>query len=157
MKQGQIRRKDRMLNEEESRNLLLKGEYGVLATVDEAGQPYATPLSYVYLEGKAYFHCAREGHKIDNLNNNPRICFTVVGPVEAVYDRDFSTYYESVIFFGKAQEIDGEEKKRALLALAEKYLPDHMDKADGSIEHLWSRTAVYGLVPEMMTGKAKKK
>ena len=38
---------ERAIGEDEAREILRQGEYCVVATVDEDGHPYATPLSYV--------------------------------------------------------------------------------------------------------------
>ena len=74
-----MRRKDRQMSQESARELLNHGDYGVLSSVDEEGQPYGVPVNYVYDGEKTiYFHCAREGHKLDNLRSNPRVCFTIV-------------------------------------------------------------------------------
>ena len=64
-----MRRKDRETDSEQTIKLLKEGEYGVLATVDAEGQPYATPLSYVCTNNLIYFHCATEGHKLNNLKS----------------------------------------------------------------------------------------
>lgn len=153
-----MRRKDRQLSAEEAEGVLARGEYGVLATIGPDGQPYAVPLSYVARGGALYFHCAPEGHKINNLRFESRACFTVVGPTEPVYDGGFSTYFESAVVFGPVREVtDAEEKRAALHELALKYLPGHMDKAEPDIARSFSRTAVYALKIEVLTGKAKKR
>lgn len=152
-----IRRKDRILPDELAQTLLQKGEYGFLATVGEDGLPYCVPLSYVVLDGSVYFHSARDGRKVDNLLFCQQASFTVVGETKPVYIKDFSTYYESVMVFGPVHEVtDTDEKFRSLHALAEKYLPEHMDKAEPDIQRSFSRTAVFRLAVEHMTGKAKK-
>lgn len=150
-----VRRKDRLQSEEENLSLLADAEYGVLGLVD-GRWPYAVPLSYVMLDGALYVHCAGEGRKIDVLAANNRGCFTVVGPTRPVYDHGFSTYYRSVMVFGTVVLVEEkEEKTRALIALAQKYLPGDMDKADGDIARSFNRTAVYRIAIESMTGKAK--
>jgi nitroimidazol reductase NimA-like FMN-containing flavoprotein (pyridoxamine 5'-phosphate oxidase superfamily) len=153
----EMRRKDRNISQEECFALLERGQYGVLSTADENGLSYGVPLSYVFLGGNVHFHCAREGRKIDNLKANSAATFTVVGTVEPVFDKDFSTYYQSAIVSGAVREVADPLEKRAILyALAQKYLPAHLDKADNSINNAFSRTAVYTLILEHVTGKAKK-
>jgi nitroimidazol reductase NimA-like FMN-containing flavoprotein (pyridoxamine 5'-phosphate oxidase superfamily) len=49
----------------EASRLLATGEYGVLSTVGEDGQPYGMPLNYVYKNDVICFHCARVGPKIE--------------------------------------------------------------------------------------------
>ncbi|MDR1368127.1 MAG: pyridoxamine 5'-phosphate oxidase family protein [Candidatus Accumulibacter sp.] len=150
------RRKDRRVGQDECLEILARGAHGVLATVGEDGEPYPVPLSYVFLDGKIYFHCARKGRKIDNLRVCSRVGFTVVGRVQPLFEENFSTQYESVIVFGQAGEVTGEgEKYTALYALAEKYLPEHIGKADDYIKRAFSQVAVYTVVPERMSGKAR--
>lgn len=152
-----MRRKDRRLPPDEALLLLENGEYGVLASVDEKGQPYGVPLSYLFLNKKIYFHCAQNGHKIDNIRKNNKVSFTVVGKVQAFYDHNFTTRYESVVAFGKVFEIlDKDEKFTVLYGLAERYLPEYLDRAKKDIETSFKRTAVYGVIVEEISGKAKK-
>lgn len=152
-----MRRKDRQLPRQEAMELLQRGEYGVLATAVPEDGPYAVPLSYVVVQSKLYFHCARAGHKLDNLRQDNRACFCVVGRTQPVYDGDFTTYYESVLVFGRASRIeDRTEKTEALTALAQKYLPQHMDKAPGDIAASFEKTDVWAVAIEEVSGKAKR-
>lgn len=152
-----MRRKDRQIPEAEARALLEKAEYGVLASASAEGLPYATPLSYVFLEGKIYFHCARTGQKVENISAMPDVCFCVVGATQPVYDGSFSTFYESALAFGRACLVENtQEKTAALRALCEKYLPEHMDKADDDIAQSFARTALWCINVEYVSGKAKR-
>ena len=58
----EMRRAKQRLPLDESLAILEKGSSGVLALWD-GEEPYAVPLSYVYHEGKLYFHCARAGRR----------------------------------------------------------------------------------------------
>ncbi|UQZ89162.1 MFS transporter [Deltaproteobacteria bacterium Smac51] len=157
MQEKPMRRKDRQRSREEGLAILKNCEYGILSTVDADGQPYGTPLSYIVKDNKVYFHSAMNGHKIDNIKGNPKACFTVVGGTKPVYADNFSTYFESVVIFGNVSEVSDEKEKYDILyELAERYLPDYMDKADGDIKHSLSRTAVYGVEMEVVTVKAKR-
>ena len=46
----EMRKKERRLQDEETRALLRTGEYGVLATIGQDGQPYGVPMSYAFAE-----------------------------------------------------------------------------------------------------------
>lgn len=152
-----MRRKDRALSREEALCILAKCEYGILSLNDPAGWPYAVPLSYVLMDDALYFHSAYEGRKITAMRASDRACFVVVGETEPVYVNDFSTYFESVMVFGRTELVEEEgEKRKSLMALAEKYLPEHMDKAEGDINHSYSRTAVYKISIQSLSGKAKR-
>ena len=104
-----MRRKNQALTEEECIAILQNGTSGVLATAGEDGDyPYAVPLSYVYWNSRLYFHCAGEGHKLEAIARNPRVSFCVVDQDQVVPDK-YTTYFRSVIVFGKARiltEID---------------------------------------------------
>ena len=152
----EMRRKDRQMSDEAAVELLQHGEYGVLSTVDEEGQPYGVPVNYVY-DGKnsIYFHGAKEGHKLDNLRIHPEVCFTVVGNHQ-VMDWKFSTAYESVIVFGVAEEVTEDEKYQALKMLAMKYSPNYMDKFEKDIDTSIIPTQVMKINVQHLTGKELK-
>ena len=152
-----IRRKDRATDTVEAMKLLEKGEYGLLALNDPSGWPYAVPLSYVLMGEVLYFHSACDGRKIRAIKACDRACFVVVSDTQPVYEKGFSTYYESVMVFGRVTPVEDEGDKRgSLMALAEKYLPEQMDKAEGDITRSYSRTAVYKITIERISGKAKR-
>lgn len=152
------RRKDRKLLEEEAVGVLQRCDFGVLATVDTEGGAYGVPLSYMWLNGAVYFHAALKGHKVENIKLDNRVSFTVVGERQPVYDNGFSTYYESAIVKGVVEEVtDPDEKYAILYALAEKYLPDHLDKADMNITKQLKATLVCVVRPLSVTGKSKRK
>ena len=152
------RRKDRKLPEEDAVGVLRRCDFGVLATADTEGGAYGVPLSYVWLNGAVYFHAALKGHKVENIKRDNRVTFTVVGERQPVYDNGFSTYYESAIVKGIVDEVsDPDEKYAALYALAEKYLPDHLDKADAEIKSQFKATRVCAVRPLSVTGKSKRR
>jgi nitroimidazol reductase NimA-like FMN-containing flavoprotein (pyridoxamine 5'-phosphate oxidase superfamily) len=157
MKEQPMRRKDRAISPEECESILHKAEYGFLACTDGEGSPYAVPLSYVYREGVLYFHSAQEGKKIDILQRDSRVCFTVVGGTFPCFSGDFTTFFESVMVFGNASPVqDEQEKKAALHALCMKYVPNSKALIEASITKSHGRTAVYAIRPEIITGKAKR-
>ena len=130
----EMRRKDRLLTEKEAKEILSEGEYGVLSTMGENGYPYGVPVNYVYLNDSIYFHCAADvGHKLKNINYNNHVCFTVVTNA-SVLPEALTTKYISVIAFGTAQCIKGEEKQSALVAVINKFSPDFIQNGMSYIE-----------------------
>lgn len=150
-----IRRADRAIPDNEAKKILRAGEYGVLSTVSEDGQPYGVPVSYAYTGEVIYFHCALEGHKLDNLNSNDKVSFCVVGKTQVLPDK-FATNYESVIVFGKAIEVIGDEKHTGLVELLKKYSPGFIEKGERYIAGDGQKAKVYKIVIETMTGKSRK-
>ncbi len=150
-----MRRKDRQMNQEAAIDLLLRGEYGVLSSVDVEGQPYGVPVNYVF-DGNdgIYFHCSREGHKLDNLRTNPRVSFTIVGNHQ-IMDWKFTTAYESVIVFGIVQEVEEDEKYLGLKMLAQKFSPIYMEEFEKDIEKAMIPTLVFRIKILQITGKER--
>jgi nitroimidazol reductase NimA-like FMN-containing flavoprotein (pyridoxamine 5'-phosphate oxidase superfamily) len=151
-----MRRKDKALQGEALLQILERGEYGILSTADDRGRPYGVPMNYVYSENCLYFHCAPEGHKLDNLRDNPRVSFCVVGDTRLLPD-EFNTAFESVIVSGEAALIhEDSERLQALMLLVEKYSPEFVEEGKKYIESNQSRTKVVKLDIQAMTGKAKR-
>ena len=150
----EMRRKKQALSPAACDAILQAGTSGVLALSGADGQPYAVPLSYVYHEGKVYFHCARAGHKLDLLDQNPKASFCVIGQDQVVPEK-YTTYYRSVIVFGTVRRLTaGEEKRAAILALARRYSPDEpAEKVDAEIARYWDALCMLELTPDHITGK----
>lgn len=149
-----MRRNDRQSTKEFAIKLLEKGEYGVLSTVDSAGFPYGIPLNYVYKDASLYFHSAVEGHKLDNITANNKVSFCVIGNIKLLPGK-FTTSYESVVVFGQAEQVTGQEKNEALLALVAKYSPDYLEKGKAYVEKSRDSTTVIKITIEQITGKVR--
>jgi hypothetical protein len=148
----EMRRKDKEIGAEEAINLLTKCEYGVLSTVGNDGQPYGVPLNYTYKDNCIYFHCALKGHKIDNIDDNPKVSFCTVGNTE-VLPSEFSTDYVSAVAFGVASEVQGTERYNALVLLLEKFSPGFMEEGKKYIEKLDKVTKVIKIDIQHISGK----
>ena len=151
-----MRRADRAIPESEAQRILQVGEYGILSTVSGDGQPYGLPVSYACTGDAIYFHCALEGHKLDNLRSSNRVSFCVVGQTQVLPDR-FSTNYESAIVFGQAFEVTGDEKHTGLVELLKKYSPGFIDKGLEYINRDGGKARVYKILIKALTGKARRK
>lgn len=150
-----IRRTDREITPQESKNILVNAEYGVLSTVSKDGQPYGVPLSYVYKTECIYFHCASSGHKLENIEHNSKVSFCVVGKTKVLPDK-FGTEYESAVIFGAASEITGTERHDALLWLLEKYCTDFIEEGKQYIEQKAKITKVFKIKIDQVSGKARR-
>lgn len=153
-----IRRKDRLLSEQEALAVLEKAEFGTLATITSAGEPYAVPLSFVLWNGAVYFHCATTGEKVENIARNPTVCFSVVSEQEPTAEGGYSVYYKSCTVFGTARRVTDEKEFRdSLMALTVKHFPDNLALFESELESQVKRTAVYAIAIDRMTGKSKPK
>jgi uncharacterized protein len=151
-----LRRKDRELSEAEAMQLLHQAEWGVLATVDAQGWPYAVPVNHAVVDGALIIHCARAGHKLDNLAFNPKVSYCAVTEAETL-PLELATRYASVIVFGHAQLLtDDQEKRDALLALGQRFAAAHHDLVEREVEKDLFRTAVIRIRIDRATGKARR-
>jgi uncharacterized protein len=155
LRRRSIRRAERAIPHEQAIAILQNGEFGILSTSSGDGRPYGVPLGYCYTDDTIYFHCALEGHKLENLCSNNCVSFCVVGKTE-VLPEQFSTRYESAIVFGKALEVTGSEKQHGLRELLKKYSPGFLEKGLNYAECSAEKTRVYKIVIEYLTGKARR-
>lgn len=151
----EIRRKDRKVSESEARELLQNGEYGVLSTVSPEGQPYGVPLNYASAGDAVYFHCAQEGHKLDNIKTNSKVSFCVVGKTEVLPDK-FATKYESVLVFGAVSEVMNEEKQKGLTELLKKYSSRFLKEGQEYMAKAGDKTRVFKIAISSISGKARR-
>jgi len=110
----------------------------------------------VLVEGLLNIHCARRGHKLDNITADDRVCYSVVTNAEVV-PSELSTIFESAIIFGRAAIVDDDEEKSiALNALVERLAPERAAE-DAQVMPSFARTTVLRITPEHITGKAHPK
>ncbi|HHY13635.1 MAG TPA: pyridoxamine 5'-phosphate oxidase family protein [Thermoanaerobacterales bacterium] len=150
----EIRRKDKELNINESKEILAKGDYGVLSTINEENYPYGVPLNYAYYDDYIYFHSAIEGHKLMNIYNNSKISFCVVSYAKIIPE-EFDTRYKSVIIFGNVKEVFDDEKEKGFYALLEKYSKDFIEEGKKYIEKMGNEARVFKIHIEHITGKTQ--
>ena len=150
----EMRRKKQLLSESDSAAILEKGSYGVLSVLGDDGYPYGVPMNYIYEDGVLYFHCAREGHKIDAIRRDPKVSFCVVDSDEVVAE-EYTTYFRSVIAFGKAEIVeDAAEKRDIITRLAKRFHPsDSEQHRDALIEREFPPLSILRMKIEHMSGK----
>lgn len=118
-----MRRFKQQLSAEETEKILRDGKYCVMAVSGDEDYPYTVPVNYVYDGTSIYIHSAAQGHKIDALKRNPKCSLCVVDKDE-VKPEEFTSYFRSLVVFGKAYFVEStEEKIAALRLLGDKYSP----------------------------------
>ena len=55
----EMKRKNQQLLERETIEILMKGTAGIMDLIGDGGYIYSLPTSYVYHDGKIYFHSVR--------------------------------------------------------------------------------------------------
>ena len=148
-----MRRKRQQLSEEKSIGILQKSTAGTLALLGDNGYPYAVPISYVYADGKLYFHSALSGHKIDAIRNSDKASFCVIDQDE-VHPEKYTTYFRSVIAFGRIHIIeDAQEKLETARLLGDRYNPNQEEALQKEMEKGLSRMVMIRFDIEHLTGK----
>jgi len=155
------RRKDRQITDDaDLRRMLDTAEIGFLATAID-NQPFLNPNLFWFDGEKLYLHTAKKGRTRDNIEANPKVCFTVAERgryLPATTALEFSVEYASVIVFGRASIVnDDAEKTRALQGLLDKYF-SHLKSGDDYrpiIPAELARTTVIVVQIEATSGKRK--
>ena len=124
-----MRRKDREVTDpEEIRGIIERAKILHLGLFDE-GYPYVVPLHYGYEFGDGrltlYMHSAKEGHKLDLIRKDPRVCAEIDCDEELVSGGDlacrYGSVFASVIGRGTAEIVEDEEEKIKGLELLMKH------------------------------------
>ena len=148
-----MRRKRQQFSEKESIAILQKATSGTLALLGDGGYPYAVPISYVYDDGKLYFHSAMSGHKVDAIRGCDKASFCVIDK-DDVKPAEYTTYFRSVIAFGRIHIVEDETEKLAIARiLGNRYNPNQEEALQKELEHGLSRMLAIRFDIEHLTGK----
>ena len=107
-----MRRFKQLISDEECKEVLLSEPRGVLSVIGDEGYPYGIPMDHWYSEsdGKLYFHCAREGHKLDAIRACDKVSYCVMDKGFRK-DGEWALNIRSVVIFGRIKIVDDEEKR----------------------------------------------
>ncbi|MBP1909230.1 MAG: uncharacterized protein PWQ63_266 [Methanolobus sp.] len=149
----EMRRKKQELSLEDSITILNRVTSGVLAVSGDNDYPYAVPLSFIYDNSRIYFHCAKNGHKLDAIARSEKVSFCVID-YDNVVPEKYTTYFRSVIVFGKAHILDNpEDKMKAIEKLAARYSPNHEEGRKKEIDDQFEQLCLVEIEIEHMAGK----
>jgi len=148
----EMRRGKQLLSMEDIAAVMDRCTNGVMACLGDGDYPYAVPLSYVYLNQKIYFHSAKAGHKMDAITKNPKVSFSVVDE-DTIVSEKYTTFFRSVVAFGKARIADGDERLEAFAALVKKYSGDQPEEAKQNKITGCRQAHIVAIDVEHITGK----
>ena len=118
------------LTKEQISNMLSSQMIGRIACCD-LQKPYIVPIAYAY-DGKDIYCQTTEGKKIRFMRENPNICFQI----------DFSnniTNWQSIIIYGKFEELSQKETESAREFLVNKIMPLMTNSKIHGYEHWEAR------------------
>ena len=146
-----MRRFKQELPESEVLRILNEGKVAVWAVSGDEDYPYAVPVNYVYHDGFIYIHSAAQDHKIDAIRRSSK-CSVCIVDKDDVVPAQFTSYFRSVIAFGRAEFVESEQEKiEALRMLCEKYSPG-IDPTD-EINKFLKVVAIIRISVEKASGK----
>jgi nitroimidazol reductase NimA-like FMN-containing flavoprotein (pyridoxamine 5'-phosphate oxidase superfamily) len=107
-----VRRKEKEIKIREELIDIMKGGKFAIISMSKENEPYIVTLSYGYDDSKnsLYFHCAKEGQKIDFIKANPYVCGTVIE--DNGYEDRCGQTYRSIVFRGKMNIVEELEEKK---------------------------------------------
>ncbi|MCL2327886.1 MAG: pyridoxamine 5'-phosphate oxidase family protein [Bacteroidetes bacterium] len=110
-------------NQEEILRLLKNGKYATLSLCKN-NEPYIVTLSYGYDEqtNSLYFHCAKEGLKLDFIEVNPRVCATIIEDGGYIAN-ECGHLYKTLVFWGSIEILSDFDKKKEAI----KILLNHLE------------------------------
>ena len=155
-----MRRKDREITDlAEIEKMIARSEVCRIAMTD-GHMPYVVPLNFGYAEKDGmftiYFHCAREGKKLEILAKNPAVCFEIDGAHALIAGEEACDYgyrFESVIGFGKAKVLKTNEEKVFGLR---KIMKQYTGKTDDTFsENALAAVCVVKVQLDELTGKRR--
>lgn len=159
----QLRRAEYAMPDERAIEALLgRASFGYLATsLDDQPFLHVSLFWFDPQHRRIYFHGARTGRTLQNLQRNPRVCFSVAEIGRLIPGQnasDFENEYASVIAFGRTRLVETDDEKRsALQALLDKHFPDLHPGTDyrAITEAELARTNVYAVEIDAWSGKER--
>jgi len=120
-----VRRKDKEITDEAVMKKILKTTQYVTIAMARDDQPYLVSLSHGYDEEnhRIYFHCAKEGKKLDYMKANSSVWGQVVIDGGYVHG-ECSHLFASVMFSGSVTFLEGKDERWRAISLMTRQLDD---------------------------------
>lgn len=122
---------------EEKFAALMRCPYMTIA-MNGGGAPYQVPVNFGAEQREdgrlvLYFHCAREGTKLELIKKDARVSFSAANMLrvfnKGVAPCGYTTDYESACGQGRARFAEGAERLRGLCALMAHYTGERFEEA----------------------------
>lgn len=157
-----MRRKDRQVTEKEEMMPILKNADACRVAFAVNNVPYMVCMNYGYeWEGEypvLYFHCAREGKKLEMMKINPYVCFQLDTDheLEYIHEKTYCTmHYASIVGMGYLEPVENEAERKKGIDLI--MLHNDRPVPDKYPEPSMNRMTVLQLRVTELTAKRKKR
>lgn len=150
----EMNKKERQLPDAIVKEMLTGCKEGTLAMHGDHGYPYCLPMNFVYLNDAIYMHSAKYGYKIDALQSDSKVCFSVIVRSQVAPEL-FTTRYESIVAIGDMEFIEDDEERRLVMeTFIDRYAADFKEGGMKFIKGAMGKTAVLKMNVKEMKGKA---
>lgn len=154
-----IRRSERAVSDaQEIEAILARCRYAVIALAAD-NEPYVVTLTYGYDrdEKALYFHCAKEGQKIDFIRKNPEACLTIIDEFGDTSTCDHA--YRSLVIRGRFElpedSMEVDRAIRFMIAQIESHTPDKLTAKLVPGNKSYDNLQILKLPIREVTGKAR--
>ena len=109
---------------QEISEILKNGKFAVISMCRD-NEPYIVTLSYGYdsEQNSLFFHCAKQGLKLDFIKQNPRVCATIIED-KGYAVNECGHNYRTAVFWGNMSTVTAlDEKKHGM-----EILINHLEK-----------------------------
>jgi len=147
MIEHEMRKKSREMDADFAIEVFRKAPYITMSMISDNNMPYCIPLSMVVVSNDTfYFHCAKDGQKLDCIKQNNNVCLSAVTkckPTIGPKDNSFTLEYKSAVAYGQATIVtDPEERIETMRAICERFLPNHMAAFDNAVAQSMAHTEI---------------
>ena len=154
-----MRRKDRQIKDIRELELIISQSDVCRVAFADNNLPYIVTMNFGYSGGDNpvfYFHCAREGKKLEMIRKNNYVCFELDTGHELYEGEngcDWGMKYSSIVGYGKISVLEEREGRiHGLDCIMSHYSDSKVFSYD---ERVLGNTTILRLDIEEMTGKRK--
>lgn len=157
-----IRRSEREISDNEEFIAILSNCKYAIISLCKNNQPYIVTLSYGYdnNENALYFHCAKEGQKIDFIRSNPYACVTIID--DDGFDMNSCEHaYKSLVIRGSIELVNekdiADHAIQLMILQLEKNEPEKFMEKLKNGNKSYDNMQILRMKIESITGKVRQK
>jgi nitroimidazol reductase NimA-like FMN-containing flavoprotein (pyridoxamine 5'-phosphate oxidase superfamily) len=130
-------RPDRALKSDSEIKEILKNGKFVVISMCRDNEPYIVTLSYGYdeINNSLYFHCSTFGLKLEFLNNNSKVCATVIED-GGYATNECAHNYRTVVFWGNMSIVTDQKERTHGMSV----LINHLEYDPAVISNMLSKS-----------------
>lgn len=149
-----MRRKEREITDVNEMEAIISEAEILRVAMSVNNMPYIVPVNFGYKDNVFYFHCAKQGKKLDIIKRNANVAFEIDIDgklLEGKIACEYTMKYKSIIGEGTARVVtDNEEKKSGLDIIMAQY--SNLESFEYN-EKALDRVEIVKIEVNTMTGK----